>query len=104
MSLPGPHGFHEYPAHLILVFRVDFGKRVGAHQSFGIAEQRAVGGAVVEASPFQIQHRNHVADILGDQAEEGFLLLQRRFRLLALGDVVDGSEDGRLMVKLHDGS
>ena len=80
----GPHRLLESLFHAVAIFGMNFGEGRSAAQLIRIAQDIAVGGAVVKAVALQIEHRHQVGQVVHDQPELLLALAQCLQRLFLL--------------------
>src|SRR6266849_6767376 len=69
----------------LAILGVDLLEGIGVRLDLAVLEDGPVGGAVVDAPAFGVDHRDQVANVLGDEAEALFALAQLLFRVPVLG-------------------
>jgi hypothetical protein len=89
----------EGPDNVLRVGRMDVFERRRSDGT-ALAEQARVGWTVVQPPPVAVENRHEAVDVLGDQAEQPFLIAQDVFRLFARADVGQdqGHDQGAILV------
>jgi hypothetical protein len=74
------------------VGRMDIGEGQGSGK-IPVTEQARIGRTVVNSASFDVENCHETFEVLGDQAEELFLLAQGVFHLPTFGDIPVGAGD-----------
>ena len=87
LSNAGPHGFLKNLFYPLLVFRMNLPKSICLLQRLRVPQNIIVRGAVIDPPAVQVQHCDHVSDILRDQAKLLFTLFELCLRVFAFRNV-----------------
>ena len=93
LSNAGFDRFLKHPLHPLPIVRMYLLISIRSLQRLRVTQNTPVGGAIVDPPALQVQHSNHVRDILRDQTKLFFTLPEIFFRLLALGNVAHAAYD-----------
>ena len=94
----GPHGFRKDCFDSLAIVRVNVGERIRAVELARRGEDALVGRAVVEPAAFEIEHGDHVRDVIRDHPEHLLARLERRVRELLVGHVAQHHHAARHLV------